>query len=271
MYKIIDFKSPVAAVIFHQPTGTQKTVHVNHLRPLFGNAAWDRIYTDHSRVAPKRLKNQKLRALMREGGRPSKEPTKIQPARTQKMIVPPASAPTPPEVRTPPPNATPRNDVPAPKPNINSRAVAATPQAKRQRTLDPQEENPYAKPRTPKRKRNPSEEDRPRIGAAAGTRSQAPATPTPAMTPLPQDADSSSESQMSCDVDIQDTPGATATIPMTVDSTATPKRPLSDTDSESNGQPPAKAPHKDEDTASEDSAGTSPRMDESSDEDTNPQ
>ena len=187
------------------------------------------------------------------------------------MIVPPASAPTPPEVRTPPPNATPRNDVPAPKPNINSRAVASTPQAKRQRTLDPQEENPYAKPRTPKRKRNPSEEDRPRIGAAAGTRSQAPATPTPAMTPLPQDADSSSESQMSCDVDIQDTPGATATIPMTVDSTATPKRPLSDTDSESNGQPPAKAPHKDEDTASEDSAGTSPRIDESSDEDTNPQ
>ena len=75
---------------------------------------------------------------------------------------------------------------------------------------------------------------------------------------------------MSCDVDIQDTPGATATIPMTVDSTATPKRPLSDTDSESNGQPPAKAPHQDEDTASEDSVDVPPLQDESSDEEADP-
>ena len=243
MYKIIDFKSPEAAVIYHQPTGQEKIVHVNHLRPLFGDAAWDKIYLNPGRVAPKRLANQKLRALLREGGRAPKEPTKVQPARASKVLAP---APITPE------------DAPE--------DAAPALRAKRQRTTGPTEDDPYAKPRTPKRKRSPSGEDPPRVGPAAGTRSQTPAPLTPAATPPPDDSDSSSESQMSCD---QSTPEATATVPMTVDSSSTPKRPRSDTDSESNGQPPLKSPHTDNftlDTDSEESLDAPLRVDSSDDE-----
>ena len=50
---------------------------------------------------------------------------------------------------------------------------------------------------------------------------------------------------MSCD---QDNSEPTAPVPMAVDRSPNPKRPLSDTDSESNGQPPAKTLHSEMDS-----------------------
>ena len=268
MYKIIGFKSPEAVVIYHQPTGEERTVHVNHLRLLFGNAAWDKIYTTPTRVAPKRLANQKLRALRREEARMLKRVKKSQPFRTQKLVVP-----TPTIQRNAPSDEEPSH------------------RAKRPRTTGPVEDNTTPKPRTLKRKRSPSGEDPPRIGPAAGTRSQTPAPLTPAATPLPIDTESSSESQMSCD---QDKPEPTAPVPMAVDRSPNPKRPLSDTSSvsndqppaktlhseldstakrplsdtgsESNGQPPAKMLHHDDETASEESLDAPLLMAESSEE-----
>ena len=62
MYKVIRFKSPEAVVIQHQPTGKQKCVHRNHLRPVYPSQAWDANYGNQRKpVADRVMPSRKLR------------------------------------------------------------------------------------------------------------------------------------------------------------------------------------------------------------------
>ena len=62
MYKVVSFKSPEAIVIQHQPTGKQKCVHRNHLRPVYPSQAWDANYgTQRKPVAHRVMPSRKLK------------------------------------------------------------------------------------------------------------------------------------------------------------------------------------------------------------------
>lgn len=53
-YRVVAFKTPVNAVIRHQPSGETRTVHVNHLRPANPEVAWDKMYSTPEHLAAKR-------------------------------------------------------------------------------------------------------------------------------------------------------------------------------------------------------------------------
>ena len=64
-YRIVKFKSPVTAVIRHQPTGETRAVHVNHLRPAKVDESWDKNYDAPEPVANRRIENTKRAAYER--------------------------------------------------------------------------------------------------------------------------------------------------------------------------------------------------------------
>ena len=92
-YRIVMFKSPVAAVIRHQPTGETRTVHVNHLQPAILEDAWDKVYESAEPVANRRIQNTKRAAYEKEQEKRQKQATatRQQPMRGCRLMVPPAA------------------------------------------------------------------------------------------------------------------------------------------------------------------------------------
>ena len=84
MYRIVRMKGPVNAVIVHEPTGEERTVHINALQPLYADDMWDKLYSTPEPVANRRIQNPKLKNQDKE----TAQPTRTQPLRAQRLAVP---------------------------------------------------------------------------------------------------------------------------------------------------------------------------------------
>ena len=95
-YRIVSFKSDVAALIRHQPTGETRTVHVNQLCPALIDEAWEKDYDGPEPLANRNLVNPKRIAYEKEQEKnrnkktkEAKQATRLQPTRACRVMVPP--------------------------------------------------------------------------------------------------------------------------------------------------------------------------------------